>query len=327
MGEPAGIGGEILLNAWRALRQDGPAFFAVDDAARLEALARMIGLAVPIRRIESVAEATAPFPSALPVLHAALASPSAPGRLDPRHANAVTASIARAVHLVRAGDAAALVTNPIHKATLYRAGFGFPGHTEYLAHLAEKPQGAVMMLACDTLRVVPVSVHLPLRRAIETLTTERILYVARIVNDALRHDFGIARPRLAVAGLNPHAGEDGALGEEDRAIVLPAVTALREAGIDARGPLPPDTMFHAEARATYDAAICMYHDQALIPLKTIDFHGGVNITLGLPFVRTSPDHGTALDIAGTGHARADSLIAAIQMAATMAMSRRRAAAA
>jgi len=245
------------------------------------------------------------------------------GRLDPASAPAVLESIERAVSLTRQGRAAAVVTNPVHKANLYAAGFAFPGHTEYLAHLAGVRR-VVMMLASPELRVVPVTVHVPLRRVPELLTGELIEATALVVEEALRRDFGIARPRLAVAGLNPHAGEGGTLGEEDGRVIAPAVARLRERGLDVRGPLPADTMFHAEARRGYDAALCMYHDQALIPLKALDFDRGVNVTLGLPFVRTSPDHGTALDIAGRGVARPDSLVAAIATAAEL--SGRRAAA-
>ena len=213
------------------------------------------------------------------------------------------------------------MTNPIHKDTLYRAGFRHPGHTEYLAELAGVATAPVMMLASPQLRVIPVTIHLPLRQAVDSLSQAAIVHAGRVCDEALRRDFAIAAPVVAVAGLNPHAGEAGSLGHEDRDIVAPAVAELRAAGIDARGPLAADTMFHPEARAGFDAALCMYHDQALIPIKTIDFHGGVNVTLGLPFVRTSPDHGTAFDIAGRGVARADSLIAALRLAAQMAARR------
>ena len=218
-------------------------------------------------------------------------------------------------------SAAALVTNPIQKESLYRAGFHHPGHTEYLAELAGAAAAPIMMLACPGLRVVPVTIHLALRRAVESLSSAAIVHAGRITDAALRHDFGVGSPVLAVAGLNPHAGEAGRLGHEEIEIIEPAITELRAAGIDARGPLPPDTMFHAEARRACDAALCMYHDQALIPIKTIDFYGGVNVTLGLPFVRTSPDHGTALAIAGSGIARPDSLVAALRLAAEMAARR------
>jgi 4-hydroxythreonine-4-phosphate dehydrogenase len=244
-----------------------------------------------------------------------------PGRPNPADAPAILGAIQTAVRDVSNGFAAALVTNPVQKESLYRAGFHHPGHTEYLAELAGAGSAPIMMLVCPGLRVVPVTIHLALRRAIETLSSAAILHAGRITDAALRRDFGIGSPVLAVAGLNPHAGEAGSLGREEIEIIEPAVAELRAAGIDVRGPLPPDTMFHAEARSAYDAALCMYHDQALIPIKTIDFHGGVNVTLGLPFVRTSPDHGTALAIAGRGTARPDSLIAALRLAAEMAARR------
>ncbi len=322
MGEPAGVGGEIALKSWLR-RSDGvPPFVLLDDAARLEALAGRLGVDVPVRRTADPAEAAALFPDALPVLDMPLPAPADPGRPDPANGPAVVESIARAVRLALDGAAAAVVTNPIHKGALHRAGFGFPGHTEYLGHLAGPGARPVMMLACPELRVVPVTIHVSLLEAARTLSTEAIVETAAITADALARDFGLAAPRLAVTGLNPHAGENGAMGDEDARVVAPAVDRLRGRGIDARGPLPADTLFHARARATYDAAICMYHDQALIPIKTIDFDGGVNVTLGLPFVRTSPDHGTALDIAGRGLAREDSLMAALALAARMAGGRR-----
>jgi 4-hydroxythreonine-4-phosphate dehydrogenase len=243
---------------------------------------------------------------------------AAPGRPDRADAPLVIGAIDAAVAEVRAGRAAAVVTNPINKDALYRAGFRHPGHTEYLAELAGTGRSAVMMLACQELRVVPVTIHLALRQAVEQLSAAAIVHAGRVTNDALIRDFGVPRPVLAVAGLNPHAGEAGALGREDIDIIAPAIAELRAEGIDARGPLAADTMFHAEARQGYDAALCMYHDQALIPVKTLDFHGAVNVTLGLPFIRTSPDHGTAFDIAGQGIARPDSLIAALKLAARMA---------
>ncbi|MBL8660138.1 MAG: 4-hydroxythreonine-4-phosphate dehydrogenase PdxA [Rhodospirillales bacterium] len=320
MGEPAGIGGEITLMAWLRRGDGEAAFCTIDDADRLAALASALALPVPIRRIADPAETAAVFAEALPVLHRPLARPAQPGRLDPANAGAVIAAIAEAVRLVQAGAAAAVVTNPIQKKALYAAGFAFPGHTEYLADVTGSA-APVMMLAIPGLRVVPVTVHLSLRQAIAAVDVSAIVTTARIVDDALRRDFGLARPRLRVAGLNPHAGEDGALGEEDAAIVAPAVAALRNAGIDADGPVPPDALFTPRARAGYDAAICMYHDQALIPLKALDVDHGVNITLGLPIVRTSPDHGTALDVAGTGVANPNSLMAAMSMAAALARQR------
>ena len=319
MGEPAGIGGEIAAGAWRALRTTGPAFFLIGDATRLAD--------APVQRIAAPEQAAAAFAAALPVLHRPLPRPVTPGRPDPANAPAVIAAIEEAVGLARAGRAAGVVTNPIQKSVLTAAGFPHPGHTEFLGELAGTGVPPVMMLACDHppsgLRVVPVTVHEPLRQAIARLTTAMIVETARIAHAALIADFGIAAPRLAVAGLNPHAGEDGTLGTEDRDIVAPAVATLRAEGIAARGPLPPDTMFTAHARPTYDAAICLYHDQALIPIKTLDMAGGVNVTLGLSIVRTSPDHGTALDIAGTGRADPSSLIAAIRLADAIARNRTR----
>jgi 4-hydroxythreonine-4-phosphate dehydrogenase len=251
-----------------------------------------------------------------------MAVTAAPGKPDATSAPAAIASIRRAVADVLAGRTAAVVTNPVAKNVLYRSGFAEPGHTEFLAKLAAgatgKPVHPVMMLWSAELAVVPVTIHLPLRDVVSRLTTELIVETGRIVARDLSARFGIARPRIAVAGLNPHAGEEGALGEEDASIVAPAVAQLRAEGIDAIGPLPADTLFHKRARAGYDVALCMYHDQALIPIKTLAFDRAVNVTLGLPFVRTSPDHGTAFDIAGTGRADPSSLVAALALAARLA---------
>ncbi len=318
IGEPAGIGGEITLKAWLARNaQSLPPFFVLDDPARLEALASALHLNVPIARITKPEETSAAFARALPVLPIALPHPVAPGKPDPANAPAVIGAIATAVDLVKAGRAAAIVTNPIQKETLYAAGFHHPGHTEYLAELAGGVT-PVMMLLCPGLRVVPIIVHHPLAESIAMLSREAIVTAGRITATALVRDFGIARPRLAVAGLNPHAGENGTIGREEIDIIAPAVAELQALGVAATGPAPADTLFHAAARARYDAVLCMYHDQALIPLKTIDFDRGVNITLGLPFVRTSPDHGTACDIAGKGIANPESLIAAIALAGELA---------
>ncbi len=324
MGEPAGIGGEIALKTWRTHR-GLPPFFLIDDPERLTNLAAKLGWSVPVAEIAAPADATAAFARALPVLRENLPVGVTPGRPDPRNAAAVLASIRRAVDLTRRGEAAAVVTNPINKGVLYDAGFRHPGHTEFLAELAGGNPTPVMMLVGEGLRVVPVTIHVSLRAALAALTTDGIVEISRITAHALRQDFGIARPRLAVAGLNPHAGEGGALGREDIDIVAPAIAQLRADGIDATGPMPPDTMFHAAARARYDAAICMYHDQALIPLKTLDFERGVNVTLGLPFVRTSHDHGTAFNIAGTGTATEASLVAALMLADSLARQRARSA--
>ena len=315
MGDPAGVGGEISVRAWQALRESGPCFVALDDPERLARLG------APVEVVGAPAGAAAVFGRALPVLPVCLAAPARAGEPDPANAPAVIASIERATMLAMRGDVGGVVTNPINKAALYAAGFRHPGHTEFLAELTGVPGREVMMLACPVLRVVPVTIHLALRDAIAALTTEKIVAVGRATAAALRRDFGIAAPRLAVAGLNPHAGEGGALGSEDAAIVAPAVAALRLENIDASGPWSPDTMFTEAVRARYDAALCMYHDQALIPLKTLDRDGGVNVTLGLPIVRTSPDHGTAYDIAGKGVASPASLIAALRLAAELAARR------
>ena len=320
-GEPAGIGGEITLKAWRRRADGGPVFFAIDDPARLGRLGESTGLAVPLTAIDEPEQAAAVFPTALPVLARPLAIEPVPGKPDPANGPAVIAAIETAVALAVAGRAGAVVTNPIHKACLYQAGFGFPGHTEFLAHLAGTDTMPVMMLASPALRVVPVTVHVSLKDAIAGLNADLIVKTAEITGVALRRDFAIARPRLAIAGLNPHAGEGGAMGGEEADIIAPAVERVRRLGIEVLGPVSPDTLFHAAARETYDAALCMYHDQALIPIKTLDFDGAVNVTLGLPFVRTSPDHGTALDIAGTGKASEASLVAALRLAADMARQR------
>lgn len=325
MGDPAGVGGELTLAAWARLRGDrgGPAFVALDDPARLSGLAASLGLDVPVAAVDGPEAAAGVFADALPVLSVPLRAPATPGRPDPANGPAVLASVERAVRLALDGRVGGLVTNPIGKATLYRAGFAFPGHTEYLGALTGAAEPPVMMLACPGLRVVPVTVHVPLRRALDDLSAEAIVRTGLALARALRDDFGVGTPRLAVAGVNPHAGEEGTMGDEEARVVAPAVAALRAAGVDARGPLPPDAVFTPRARAGYDAALCMYHDQGLIPLKALDVDGGVNVTLGLPVVRTSPDHGTALDIAGTGRADPGSLLAALRMAAEVAGRRRR----
>nr|WP_206692522.1 4-hydroxythreonine-4-phosphate dehydrogenase PdxA [Azospirillum sp. INR13] len=324
MGEPAGVGGDITLKAWAARHEAAvPPFVVLDDPDRLSALAAKLGMAVPVREVADPGDAVALFDQALPVLPVRLGNPVVAGTPDPVNGAAVIASIDRAVALVQAGQAAAVVTNPIQKSSLYAAGFRHPGHTEYLAHLAGLSEEPIMMLAAADLRVVPVTIHVSVRDAVDLLTSEAIVHAGRVTAAALVRDFGIERPRLAVAGLNPHAGEGGAMGREEIDIIVPAIATLRADGIDVSGPRPPDTMFHAAARRGYDAALCMYHDQALIPVKTVDFDSGVNITLGLPFVRTSPDHGTALDIAGTGAANATSLIAALRTADGMARNRRK----
>ncbi len=323
MGDPAGIGGEISLQAWCALRSGSQCFVVLDDPARLAELARAINADLSIRVVNDAGAAAAVFREALPVLPVRLAAPAVPGKPDPANARAVIASIERATELALHGAVGGVVTNPINKAALYDAGFQYPGHTEFLAALTGVPGEQIMMLASPRLRVVPVSVHVSLREALATLTTERIIATARTTAAALKRDFGIAQPRLAVSGLNPHAGEQGALGKEEAMIIAPAIAVLRTEGTCVSGPWSPDTMFTTAARARYDAAICMYHDQALIPLKTLDMDQGVNVTLGLPIIRTSPDHGTAYDIAGKGIANPSSLIAAIKLAAALAERRAR----
>jgi 4-hydroxythreonine-4-phosphate dehydrogenase len=305
MGDPAGIGAEITAAAWRALRHTGPAFTLLADPAW----------------IAPHAPVAAAFADGIPVIPIPLARPAIPGQPDTANAAATIASIERAVRLVQAGQASAVVTNPIAKSVLQSAGFPHPGHTEFLAELTGAAGREIMMLASPMLRVVPVTIHLSLRAALDALTTEAIVAAARTTHAALIRDFGIPSPRLAIAGLNPHAGEQGRMGTEEITLIQPAIDRLRAEGIQAAGPVPPDTMFTQAARATYDAAICMYHDQALIPLKTLDMWGGVNVTLGLPIVRTSPDHGTAFGIAGQGIADPSSLVAALRLASEIAARR------
>lgn len=322
MGEPAGIGGEVLLKAWESAASTLPPLFTIDDKVRLRGIAKSLGLEVTLTDHSTDATTVHSDTMPLPVLHSPLPISSIPGQIMRENAEATISSIATAVQLTLAGKAAAVVTNPIQKSALYEAGFEFPGHTEFLASLTSPSPQPVMMLACDQLRVVPLTIHVSLQQALHTLTTNTIIEQSIITADALQRDFGIAEPHLAIAGLNPHAGESGAMGSEEETIIAPAINALQRRGIKATGPYPPDTLFTSQMRPTYDVAICMYHDQALIPIKTLDFDGGVNITLGLDFIRTSPDHGTALDIAGTGQANPRSLIAAIHMAARMVEHRR-----
>jgi len=321
-GDPSGIGPDIALKAW--LERDKravPPFLLISDSALMAARARKLGLDVPIIETD-VDGAARHFNDALPLLPLANAFLDTPGAPNSANAAGIIESIDRAVAMTQDGLTSAVVTLPIAKKPLYEAGFGFPGHTEYLAHLANAATGrddiAVMLLAGPDLRTVPVTIHIPITEVPAALTTELIVRVGAIAARDLRQRFGIAAPRLAVLGLNPHAGEGGSIGLEDVETILPAIEMLRQDGIDAFGPSPADTMFHARARANYDVAICMYHDQALIPAKLLAFDEAVNVTLGLPFVRTSPDHGTAFDIAGTGKARPDSLISALKLAATLA---------
>ncbi|TPI41734.1 4-hydroxythreonine-4-phosphate dehydrogenase PdxA [Mesorhizobium sp. B3-1-9] len=326
VGDPSGIGPEIAIAAWQAGDSAGvPPFYLLADPALIEARARLVGANVAIAETLP-GQAAHHFSRALPVVPLYARHVDSPGEPDPANAAGTIEAIDRAVADCLARRAAAIVTCPIAKKPLYDAGFGFPGHTEYLAHLASRHTGRdvtpVMMLAGPDLRTVPVTIHIALADVPKMLTTELIVATARITAANLKSRFGIARPKLAIAGLNPHAGEGGAMGLEDAAIVAPAVEMLQAEGIDAIGPLPADTMFHPRARAAYDAALCMYHDQALIPAKTLAFDEAVNVTLGLPFIRTSPDHGTAFDIAGKGIARADSLIAALRLARRLADSGR-----
>lgn len=321
LGEPAGIGPDITIAAWLRRRElNLPAFYLLGDEALVARRANSLGADVKIASV-SASEAEAAFADALPVVATGERATAEPGKPDSSSAPAALVSIRHAVADVRAGRAGAVVTNPIAKSVLYRAGFRHPGHTEFLAELAgadgRVPQ-PVMMLWSPRLAVVPVTIHVSLREALSQLTSELIVSTVHIVAMELKSRFGIAQPRIAISGLNPHAGEDGSLGHEEQTIIAPALKVLRNDGIDARGPLPADTMFHEAARDSYDCAVCMYHDQALIPIKTVAFDEAVNVTLGLPFIRTSPDHGTAFDIAGTGKANPASLIAALKLASRMA---------
>jgi 4-hydroxythreonine-4-phosphate dehydrogenase len=320
-GEPAGIGPDITIKAWlRRIELKLPPFYLLGDCDLIRERAKTLGLDIKLADA-SPEDALATFANALPVVATGSVATARPGQPDDTSANAAISSIRQAVGDVVAGRASAVVTNPIAKSVLYRAGFRHPGHTEFLAELASAggytPQ-PVMMLWSSVLAVVPVTIHLPLRDAVSALSSNLIVTTVRIVVADLKTRFGLARPRLVLSGLNPHAGEDGTLGTEELSIVAPAIDTLRAEGIDVRGPLPADTMFHEAMRKTYDCAICMYHDQALIPIKTLAFEDAVNVTLGLPFIRTSPDHGTAFDIAGTGRANPSSLIAALRLAARMA---------
>lgn len=324
MGEPSGIGGEISLKAWRARNSSRlPPFFLIDDPERIGTISERLELGVSVQEIAAPADALSVFADRLPVLPLTLPRRAVPGQPHAENSAAVVGSIRRAVEFALAGEAAAIVTNPIQKKTLYDAGFEHPGHTEFLAELTGAENPPVMMLACPELRVVPVTVHQSLADAVASLRQDAIVETTRQTFAALTADFGIRRPHITISGLNPHAGEEGTMGREEIEIIRPAVDQLKKQGHSVTGPAPADTLFHQRARQTYDAVICMYHDQALIPLKTIDFRSGVNITLGLPIVRTSPDHGTALEIAGTGVADESSLTAAIRTAAEIADNRRR----
>lgn len=310
-GEPAGIGPEIAVAAFDALGKDIPMVW-LGDPRHLPSGTPYVCVSETLTAAQYCADGL------LPVMKVDMGSNATPGVANPAHASGVIAAIATGVDLVKSGDARAICTAPIHKAALIDgADFAYPGHTEFLAALAGVDQ-VVMMLACDPLKVVPVTIHIPLAQVASDLTASRLTDTLLITHAALRRDFGITSPRIAVAGLNPHAGEDGKMGTEEIELITPVLDALRNEGMDLIGPMSADTMFHAAARAQYDVAVCMYHDQALIPVKTLGFDTGVNVTLGLPFIRTSPDHGTAFDIAGKGLANASSMIEAIKLAAIMA---------
>jgi 4-hydroxythreonine-4-phosphate dehydrogenase len=311
----------LTIQLWRRrVELRLPAFYLIADPEFIRQRARVLGVDVTLN-VVTPAQAAKTFPRALPIVALDTSVTASPGAPDASSAPAAIASIRRAVADVLAGNAAAVVTNPVAKNVLYRSGFAEPGHTEFLAKLVQEATGKsarpVMMLWSPELAVVPVTIHLPFKDVVTQLTSDLVVETGQIVARDLTARFGISRPRIVVAGLNPHAGEEGALGEEDGAVVAPAVKRLQAEGIDAIGPLPADSLFHERARATYDVALCMYHDQALIPIKTLAFDHAVNVTLGLPFVRTSPDHGTAFDIAGTGSADPSSLVAALTLAARL----------
>ena len=317
-GEPAGVAPDITVLAWQALRDDPSCCFALLGDANYW---RQRNPGAAIREIAAPEDAAAVFASALPVLHRPLAAAPRPGHIDPATAPQVIAAIDEAVEMAMRGDVSGIVTNPIQKEALYGAGFRHQGHTDYLAHLSARHGHRVqevMMLVAEDLRAIPITVHIPLKDVPAALTAEAIIAQARVTARDLSRHFGIAKPRLAFTGVNPHAGENGTMGREEITVIRPALEVLKAEGLHVLGPLPADTAFHAEARAAYDAILCMYHDQALIPVKTLDFHGGINVSLGLPFIRTSPDHGTALGIAGKGLANPKSLIAALRLAARMA---------
>ncbi len=320
MGEPSGIGSEIALKSWLENRNNLPPFYLIDDPERIRKLASDMFAGLNIVEIDDPYRVESCFSDALPLLPVGEEVTSKPGQPDLRNASAVCRSIEMGVEACLNNRARALITLPIQKNTLYEAGFSYPGHTEYLGSLCglHKP---VMMLASPMLRVVPVTIHTPLKEAIAAMTKESIVETATTTARALSRDFGIPLPRMAIAGLNPHAGEDGNLGEEDQQIILPAIQALKECGFSVSGPVPPDALFTPRQRETYDVAICHYHDQALIPIKALDVDNAVNVTLGLSIIRTSPDHGTALDIAGTGFADPSSFMAALKLADQMARNR------
>ena len=314
-GEPAGIGAEITIKTWHAGQRD---ICVIDSPNRLTEIAAKLGIPLSIRAIKHPDQFIATDES-LHVIPINWPVPPVFGSPDHRNGQTVLESIITAAAFCRDGSATGMVTNPIQKATLYEAGFTYPGHTEFLASLASvNPGGPMMMLASDDLRVVPLTIHIPVKDVADSISKQSIITAAQLLDGSLKQFFGVSIPRIAIAGLNPHAGENNSIGREDQDIIQPAITDLQRSGFKVTGPYPADTLFHEEARKSYDAVIGMYHDQVLIPLKTLDFFGGVNITLGLDFIRTSPDHGTGLDIAGSGTARPDSLIAAVNMARKMA---------
>jgi len=321
LGDPAGIGPDVTVLAFAARSREAiPPFVLIGDETVLAERAETLGLSVPIAKIAAPADAVQIFPDALPVLPIAVSGPVVAGQPNLEAMDAVKRSIETAVALVQDGEARAVVTNPVSKSHLYRAGFAFPGHTEYLASLASgdtTPLHPVMMLVAGPFKVVPTTIHIPLKDVERTLTRDLLAETIKITDRDLRRFFGYDRPRLAVSGLNPHAGEQGSLGREEVEIIEPVIAEAQSQGLDVSGPYPADTLFHEAARERYDAAICMYHDQALVPFKTLAFEEGVNVTLGLPFVRTSPDHGTAFDIAGTGKTNPRSLIEALRLASAM----------
>ena len=327
MGDPAGIGLEVTLKAWAARVEEGlPPFVLFGDPIAAAQRARLLRLAVPIVPVEKLGGAVEIFKTALPVRSVPLRTHAGPGAPDRANAAAIIGAIEAATAAVASGEATALVTNPIAKHVVAGPDFPYPGHTEFLAALAARHwpgrrHHAVMMLASPELRVVPLTVHIPFVEVPKAITRDKLCQTVRITHAALKADFGVRRPRIAVTGLNPHAGEEGTIGREEIDVIAPAVGDLCAEGLDVTGPHPADTLFHAAARATYDAAVCMYHDQALIPFKSVAFEDGVNVTLGLPFVRTSPDHGTAFGIAAQGRASAQSFIESLKLAATLAAAR------
>lgn len=326
MGEPAGVGPDIILEAFAGRAAlDLPFFYVVGDSACLEQRAGQLGLSVNLIKITRADEASSVFQAGLPVLEFSAPDTVVPGQITPANAGFVIGAIDQAVRVINKGHAGGLVTGPIHKQALMQHGFEFPGHTEYLAALADKyfpqsgqaPYSAVMMLAAPMMRVVPLTIHVPLKDVFGLINEQLIVSTVSTVAIDLQNRFGIKKPRIVVTGLNPHAGEGGELGREEIEIISPAIAQLKASGYDVTGPVAADTAFHAEALANVDAVMAMYHDQALIPIKTVAFDEGVNVTLGLPFIRTSPDHGTALELAGTGRARAGSFVAALKLAAEM----------